>query len=224
MVNFGQLGSPADVLGRDILGRLGIKVREVNIDLGAAVDGMRTGQISATLVVSGKPVKSLASYSKGDGFHFVAIPYLPALHQDYLPAALDHDDYAGLIGTGEVVDTVATRSALMAYNWSPRSERFRLMELFARTFFSRVAEFRTEPHHPKWRDVNLAATLPGWKRFRPAEHLLEQQAPGEAKLRNQFERFLSQSGANSVASDQEHGFLALAQAFERTLTVGAPRA
>jgi uncharacterized protein len=206
-VNFGQEGGAAEVFGREILGRLGIKVREVNVDLNAAVDGMRTGQISATLLVSGKPVKSLASYSKGDGLHFVAIPYSPALYQDYLPTALKHEDYPGLIGVDENIETIAAGSALMAYNWPPRSERFRLLELFARTLFSRIDEFKTEPHHPKWRELNLAAALPGWRRFPPAERWLAQHAPAEAELRRQFERFLSQGGiTNSVGNDRERIF------------------
>jgi hypothetical protein len=30
-------------------------------------------------------------------------------------------------------------------------------------------EFLDPPRHPKWQEVNLAAQLPGWTRFRPAQ-------------------------------------------------------
>jgi hypothetical protein len=41
-------------------------------------------------------------------------------------------------------------------------------------FFPKIAEFQKPPHHVKWRDVNLAADLPGWKRFDAAQAWLDQ--------------------------------------------------
>jgi len=31
-------------------------------------------------------------------------------------------------------------------------------------------------YHPKWKDLNLAAKVPGWQRFRPMQERLEQTA------------------------------------------------
>src|SRR5215470_4936313 len=50
----------------------------------------------------------------------------------------------------------------------------------SKQLFSRFAEFLDDSHHPKWREVNLAARLPGWQRFGPAERWLQRPSAGEA--------------------------------------------
>jgi hypothetical protein len=189
-VNLGEEGSASAVLGREVLNSFGVKVNEVNLGLDAALEGMRKGQISATLVVSGKPVNFLAANLRADGVHFLPIPYSPALQHDYLPSTLRHEDYPNAIADGESIDTIAIKSALFAYNWPARSERVHLMDFFVQTLFSRFAEFRGDTHHPKWREVNLAEQLPGWQRFRPAERYLRQHPSDDAALREAFDRFL----------------------------------
>jgi TRAP-type uncharacterized transport system substrate-binding protein len=198
-VNLGEEGSAGAVLGREVFNRLDVKINESNLGLDAALDGMRKGQIFASLLVSGKPVNAIARYLQADGTHFLPIPYPPALQQDYLPSALRHEDYPNIIAAGESVDTIAIRSALFAYNWPARSERFRLLEFFVQTLFSRFSEFLGDAHHPKWREVNLAAQLPGWQRFRPAERWLQR----EDTLRNAFGRFLEQKSINNPPDREE---------------------
>ena len=58
------------------------------------------------------------------------------------------------------------------------------------TFFSRFPEFLDDSHHPKWREVNLAARLPGWQRFGPAERWLERPSAGEAAISGAMDEFL----------------------------------
>jgi hypothetical protein len=156
-------------------------------------------EIAADLVLSGKPVGSLASYTASealeDGLHLIAIPYLPAL-KDFLPATLTHDDYPNLILPGQSIDTIGTRSVLIAYNWPKGSDRYRLLGSFVRTLFSRFPTLKTGPYHPKWEEVNLAATLPGWSRFPPAQRWLDQQ---------EFDTFLSKFG-NGVEADRARLF------------------
>jgi uncharacterized protein len=202
-VNLGEAGSAGAVLGREVLNRLDVKINELNLGLDAALDGMRKGQIFATLLVSGKPVSFLARDAQADGIHFLPIPYSAALQHDYLPSTLRHEDYPNIIGAGESVDTIAIRSALFAYNWPIRNERFRLLELFVQTLFSRFPEFLGDAHHPKWQEVNLAALLPGWQRFRPAERWLQRQPGGEATLRNAFGRFLEQKSIGNPPDREE---------------------
>jgi hypothetical protein len=51
------------------------------------------------------------------------------------------------------------------------------------------------PYHPKWRDVNLAATIPGWTRFSVAQDMLDkinQQKGTEAQQQVDFDAYLSQ--------------------------------
>lgn len=190
-VNLGDDGSASAILGREVFNRLGVKISESNLGPEAALDGLRRGNLSAALLVSGKPVSFLTQISQFDGIRLLPIPYSKdLLQQDYLPSTLRHQDYPNIIAAEASVDTIAIKSALFAYNWPIGSERYRLLDLFVRTFFTRFPEFLGDGHHPKWREVNLAALLPGWQRFRPAERWLQQQSGGEAALRKAFGRFL----------------------------------
>jgi hypothetical protein len=48
-------------------------------------------------------------------------------------------------------------------------------------FFPKLDEFQKPPRHPKWREVNIAATLPGWNRFEVAQMWLDSQRPEQAR-------------------------------------------
>jgi hypothetical protein len=62
------------------------------------------------------------------------------------------------------------------YNWQKTSgDRYRRVQRFVDAFFPKIAEFQKPPRHPKWREVNIAATLPGWTRFEVAQTWLESQ-------------------------------------------------
>src|SRR5689334_6647021 len=128
-VNLGEAGSAGAVLGREVLNRLDVKINEVNLGPEAALEALRKGQIAAALLLSGQPVSVLA-HPHIDGVHFLSIPYAKALQQDYAPTTLQHDDYPDLIAAGAHVDTLAVESALFAYNWPARSDRFQLLQLF----------------------------------------------------------------------------------------------
>ncbi|MGY3239149.1 TRAP-type uncharacterized transport system substrate-binding protein [Bradyrhizobium sp. USDA 4448] len=192
-VNLGEDGSASAILGRDVFSRLGVKISESNLGPEAALDGLRKGDLAAALLVSGKPVSLLTQVSQLDGIRLLPIPYSKELlQQEYLPSTLRHQDYPNIVAAEASVDTIAVKSALFAYNWPIGSERYRLLDLFVQTFFTRFPEFLGGAHHPKWREVNLAAQLPGWQRFRAAERWLRQQSGGEAALRKAFGRFLEE--------------------------------
>ena len=201
-VNLGEEGGASAILGREVFNRLDVKIKEVNLGPDAALNRMRIGQVFATLLVSGKPVNLLARYAQPDSIHFLhflPVPASPALEHDYLPTTLSHDDYPDIIAAGERVDTIAVQTALFTYNWPIRSERFRLLESFVQTFFSRFPEFLDDSHHPKWREVNLAARLPGWQRFGPAER----PSAGEAAISGAMDQFFKQNHQNPNLPNRE---------------------
>jgi hypothetical protein len=63
---------------------------------------------------------------------------------------------------------------LAVYNWPKTSERYRKVERFTQRLFANFEKLQKPPYHPKWKDVNVAATVPGWTRFAVAESELQQ--------------------------------------------------
>lgn len=83
---------------------------------------------------------------------------------------------------------------LAVFNWPKNTDRYNRVERFIEYLFSRWDTLQHPPYHPKWRDVNLAATVPGWTRFSVAEQLLQQMAAEQQQQKQQraaFETFLS---------------------------------
>jgi len=176
-VNLGERGGGTGDLMREIFRRLNIRIDEVAMSQTEALDRIRSGEIAATVLVVGKPSRLMAGLRPADGLHFLAIPYVTSLGADYLPATLSHDDYPDMIAPDAAVDTVAVGAALVTYNWPKTSDRYRRVEKFVGALFPRIAELQRAPHHVKWREVNLAAKLPGLARFEPAEAWLARNRP-----------------------------------------------
>jgi hypothetical protein len=99
-----------------------------------------------------------------------------------LPAALSHADYPGMVGAGQDVNTIAVSAVLIAYNWPKDSDRYRRIANFIDVFFPKLAELQKPPHHPKWRETNLAAVVPGWTRFPEAVDWLERNREKQSAI------------------------------------------
>jgi TRAP-type uncharacterized transport system substrate-binding protein len=186
-VNFDLRGSGTSYSMRDVFNALGIEVEEVSMSQVEAFEKLKTGEIAATALIAGKPVRSMSKLSRSDRLHFVPLPYPQQLISDYLPTALTHDDYPDLIPAGQSVETVAVGAVLIAYNWPKTNvDRYRRVQKFVEAFFPKIAEFQKPPRHVKWREVNLAATLPGWNRFEAAQQWLDNQRSSEARVEEQM--------------------------------------
>jgi TRAP-type uncharacterized transport system substrate-binding protein len=190
-VNLGPEGSTTDILGRELLASLDVRVKDINVSQPDALERMQAGETAATFFIEGKPVNWLTRYRRETGFHLVPVSPSMITDEEYLPATLTSDDYPNLIASGEPVHTLAILSALMVYDWPEGSSRRRLLSTFVDAFFSRFSEFQATPSHPKWKEVNLASTLPGWQRFGPAERWLRRHHGSEAR-----------SGSGSAESPQ----------------------
>lgn len=181
-VNLGDYGSSVEDVARDLFRTLGVKVLEVRLGQNEALEEMRQRRVAATAFLASKPAAVVERLVGDGGFHLIPIP-IPTDATLYLPTTLRHEDYPKLIPTGEGVETVAVGTVLIAYNWPEKSSRYQLLGNFVDAFFSRFSEFQAPSRHPKWQEVNLAATLPGWKRFQPAERWLQSsqaRRPGTA--------------------------------------------
>jgi uncharacterized protein len=191
-VNFSDAGSGTQLSTRDVFKRLGISVQEINLAQADAFGKLKSGEIAASVLIAGKPSPSMERLRAADGFRLLPVPFAKPLQADYLPALLDHDDYPGLVDSGHDIDTVAVSAVMIAYNWPRDSDRYRRIANFVDVFFPKLGELQKPPRHPKWRETNLAAVLPGWIRFPGADDWLNKhRQPAPAVSRDQFDQFMS---------------------------------
>ncbi len=152
--------------------RAQIAPRLVPMDQRSAMAQLASGEIDAAILIGGKPVPVLADLQVA-GLQLIAIPYRGALQEFYYPARIGADDYPHLVAPGREIDTIATGSVLVALDPRPNTLRHARIAQFTETLFDRFATLRGDDHHPKWREVNLAAEVPGWRRFAPAQKWLD---------------------------------------------------
>jgi TRAP transporter TAXI family solute receptor len=194
-VNFSDMGSATEVSAGDVFDRLGIKPVEVNMGQADAYEKMKTGEIAATIQFGAKPAPAIAKLHSSDGVRLLPVPYDRKLQQDYLPATLTSKDYPGIIADGQSVDTIAYGAVMICYNWPKGTDRYQRIANFVDHFFSHFSEFAKPPRHPTWREVNLAADLPGWKRFPAAQDWLDNHrnaSPQVSAQQADFDQFLAQ--------------------------------
>jgi TRAP transporter TAXI family solute receptor len=193
--------------------RLGIKPRIVYVEQRIALEKLRNGEIDAVIAVQGKPSKIISAI-KDDRLHFVPVDYAKSLQDDYLPASLSAKDYPNLISDQEQVDTIAVPAVLAAYNWPPKTERYRKLALFVDDFFTKFPTFQNPPFHPKWKEVSLSATLPNWQRFPFAAQWLDQHRV--EPVARKFDEFLRQlpPGPSSPSETEKQALFKQFQAWE----------
>jgi uncharacterized protein len=196
-VNFDVPGSGTEMTASLVLDRLGIPVEQTSFDQALALDKLRRGEIEALAYVAGKPTRLFRDLRPEDGLHFLSVPLTPELLDTYLPSQLTAEDYPAV--TGDPVETVAVGAVMAVYNWEPGSDRYRKVERFTDALFSRFEEFQKPPRHAKWKEVNLAAKVPGWTRFDAAESWLRRADAMAANQndRQSFRTFLEQTATAS---------------------------
>lgn len=176
-VNFNTEGTAAAYSGPIIFERLGIKVDARFVPHNVAMEEMKKGPAyAATVWVSSKP---LAPFLKGkfpEGFKFLPVEHTDKLDY-YMPSYLESADYPALIPAGQRIATISVPAVLAVYDWPPDTDRYRRVTRFVDYLFQRFEKLQTEPgYHPKWKDVNLAASVPGWQRFKPLQDRLDKIA------------------------------------------------
>lgn len=204
-VNFGPAGTGASLTGTIVFQRLGINVQQVLIDNGNALQKLQSGEIDALARVVPKPLEFFSKIPPNSGLHLVNIPFTKTFEDYYTLGEFTKKEYPNLLQGNDRIDTIAVPAVLAVYNWQKNSDRYNKVQRFVQYLFTRFATFQHPPYHPKWRDVNLAATVPGWTRFAPAEEMLQQaQAQRQQQEKTEFQTFLNkQPGAPANASERE---------------------
>lgn len=178
-VGFNTQGAGPTVTGPILFERLGIHVEPVYINNSIAIEQMKSGEIAAILHTVGKPNELFTRLPPMPGFHFIPVDYNNKFADYYVPTTLTHDDYPELIASGEQIDTIGIPAVLASYNWPKDSDHFRRVERFINYYFDRFELLKQPSFHPKWRDVNLAAKVPGWTRYWVADQKVAQVASSD---------------------------------------------
>ena len=197
-VNFNTKGTAAAYTGPIMFDRLGIKVDAQFVPHPIAMAEMaKDDKYAAVVFVSSKPLDAFVKGKWPEGFKFLPVPLSQSLEEYYVPAQLEAGDYPALIAEGRKIQTIAVPSVLAVFNWSTDNERAKRVARFIDYLFDRFPKLQNEPgYHPKWKDLNLAATVPGWKRYAPMQEKLTRlinPRPGgdkAAELSEQLERLL----------------------------------
>ncbi len=194
-VNFGPAGSGSSLTGTIVFQRLGIKVQQTMVNNQSALQQLRNGEVDALVRCIGKPVDFFNKVPPNSGLHLVPIPYTKVLSDYYALAEFNSKDYPGLVPPGETVETIAVPAVLAVFNWQPGSDRYRRVKRFIERLFANFEKLQKPPYHQKWRDMNMAATVPGWKRFSLAEQeLAAKTQTSDTGLERDFQTFVRQSG------------------------------
>jgi TRAP-type uncharacterized transport system substrate-binding protein len=174
-VNFNTQGTAAAYSGPLIFSRLGISAEKTFIPHQVALEQMRKGEMAAIVFITSKPVDAFVKGRWEPGFKFLPVSYDAKFEDYYLPAVLEAAEYPGLIKQGERVSTIAVPTALVAFNWPAKSNRYQRVARFADVLFSRIDRLQGAGFDPKWKSINLAATVPGLDRFAAAQEWLDHQ-------------------------------------------------
>ena len=197
-----------------IFGLLEINVEIVHLDPAEANEKLKSKAIAAIVSLGGAPHNAFAGFKPSDEVHFLPLDPETAQPEQfrkllayYSPAILKNEHYPELIAADAPVPTIASATLLVTYNWPPPTERYLRISNFVNEFFSNIEKFNAPARHPKWKEINLAAEVPGWTRFKPAQDWLSNwKGAGQdvsAEMRTAFAIFLkNQGGGGEISSAQ----------------------
>ena len=210
-VNFGPAGSGSSLTGTIVFQRLGVQVDQILIDQQSALQKLQSGEVAALVRVVGKPVDFFTRISPNSDLHLVPIPYTKSFADYYTVGEFEAKDYPSLIAEGEKIETIAVPAVLSVFNWPRGSDRYRRIERFAERLFANWDQFLVAPRHPKWRDINLGATVPGWTRHVIAEQMLARfygpSGSAQDDISRDFQAFLNRIGTVAPLSQADRDML-----------------
>jgi TRAP transporter TAXI family solute receptor len=198
-VNVDVSGSGSAMTAEILLDALGIKAKVEHDKQVNGIEALKRGDIAAVIHVGGAPIPLFADVPPDSGLHFLPVTLNQVLAQTYLPDQFTRETYPSLVPVGAPVPTIAVGDVMAVFAWPQHTDRYNRVSRFVDAFFSKFDQFQKPPRHPKWREVNLTAEVPGWTRFQPAQDwLVRQTTSGTANGTTQarFNTFLSQNNPN----------------------------
>ena len=200
-VNFNSPGTAAAFTGPIVFERLGIdvvKLFEPHREVMAAMP--KSPDVAAVVFVTTKPAAPIAQRKWPEGFKLIPVDYTSALESSYLPANLEQADYPNLIPAGQKVATIAVPVVLAVANAGAGSDRHRRLARFVDRFVDRLGQLQKPPYDASWKTVNLAAPVPGWKRFPAMQQKLDAiRSAGGRQVTNQVPGSATPAPGNDAA-------------------------
>lgn len=181
----------AEFTAADLFKRLGVAIEVVGLTPATAMEELRTGGIAALMLIGGRPMSFVARLPKDGTVRLLDLPFAKSVEDAYAPAVFRSEDYPTLIPTGASVEALSLTAVLMTKTGRGTEDTQRRVVPFVSAFFEGLTSRRNGDLHPKWTEVNLAATMPGWTRVRPAQDWLEQAKQRQVNvLQLSFDEFL----------------------------------
>jgi TRAP-type uncharacterized transport system substrate-binding protein len=176
-VNFNTPGTAAAYSGPLMFSRLGIDITKTFIPHPIALKQLRNGEsdMAAVVFITSKPVDAFLRGKWDGGFKFLPVAYDKRFEDYYLPATLQAADYPGLIPQGERIETISVPTVLTSYNWPRGTDRYQRVARFTDRLFGGIDRLQAGGFDPKWKTINLGATVPGLNRFPAAQDWLDKQ-------------------------------------------------
>ncbi|MFY0610307.1 MAG: hypothetical protein JXQ99_02180 [Hyphomicrobiaceae bacterium] len=172
------------VVAQNVFKNANIDYEPVYLDQRLALERVRSGQIAATLIMSGRPNPLLDEIRNGGPLKFIDIPFSDALPKTYFPIELTSADYPDLILPGQTIKTIATPSIMMVYDFPESNPRRAKITRFIDAFLGRLSDLQQPPRHPRWRDVNLGAAIAGLERYQTVSQWLLTNKPPKAVVQS----------------------------------------
>jgi TRAP-type uncharacterized transport system substrate-binding protein len=208
-VHFGSDGASGTLTGPILFQRLGVQVQQVEgtMDNPTGMHKVATGEIDAVVRVTSKPTAYISKIPANSGLHLVPIPFSKKFTDYYALGEFTNEDYPNIVAPGERVDTISVPGVLAVYNWPKNSDRYRKVERFVERLFANWDKLLQPPYHPKWKDINLAATVEGWNRFSVAEQELSRlkgaSTGNQQDLNREFQAFLNRPGETAKSNPNQ---------------------
>lgn len=166
----GSTASLGFIAAHVLLADAATAVEEYPVDGEAAVTALAEGSVDAAFLVGTKPLPVLTSL-KAKGLHLVALQAPAGAGAAYAPALITAADYPNLLRKQQTVETVSSALVIAVLDSPKGSAQDRKIARFAEGLFGAL-----DISSAAGAGLNLAQTVPGWRRARAAEDMLKQRA------------------------------------------------
>jgi TRAP-type uncharacterized transport system substrate-binding protein len=224
IVNVDIAGSSTSITAARLFDLLKINAKIATDSQLVALDKLRAGEIAALAVVTAKPAPFFGALKSTDGLHLLGVPFTPTLIATYAPTAITATDYPDLVAIDHPADTIAVGNALVAADLRMLPERQRNLNNFVDALYTGFQALLGTGYDPKWREVNIAADVPGWTRHPAAAAWLRHNpqiaaAPNTEVLKALFSRFIDQhrlaSGGTPMSAPEKNALFQQFEAWQR---------